>query len=240
MSGVTRFRNRTEAGELLAELLSAYAGRDDVVVLALPRGGVPVGFAVTEALNVPLDIRLVRKLGVPGQEELAMGAIASGDVCIVQSSIIDALGIPPEAIEAVAQRESREIERREKLYRADRPPVSVQGCVAILVDDGLATGSTMRAAVHALRHENPEKIVIAVPLASRQACRDLEQEVDEIVCLSTPEPFYAVGIWYEDFRQTTDDEVRDLLEKSRHPSAEHTLPDAGRHEKGRGLNHARK
>jgi putative phosphoribosyl transferase len=209
-----RFKNRSEAGELLAERLDAYAGRDDVIVLALPRGGVPVGYAVTNALQVQLDILLVRKLGVPGHEEYAMGAIASGGLRIVQPTVVENLNIPSAAIEAVIQRESLEIERRENLYREGRPALPLRERIAILVDDGLATGSTMLAAAQAVRNGNPARIVIAVPVASQQACQMLASQADEVVCLRTPEPFYAVGMWYENFAQTSDAEVKSLLEKA--------------------------
>ena len=208
------YRDRTEAGKRLAERLRNYANRADVLVLALPRGGVPVAFEIARALNAPLDIFLVRKLGVPGQEELAMGAIASGGVRIVNEDIVSYLGIPKEVIDSVAATEQRELERREKLYRGDRKMPDVRGRTVILVDDGLATGSTMRAAAMALRRQQPARIVVAVPVSARETCDEFRTEVDEIVCGATPEPFLGVGYWYEDFSQTTDDEVRRLLKLS--------------------------
>jgi putative phosphoribosyl transferase len=214
---VSRFANRTEAGELLATKLAAYANRPDVLVLALPRGGVPVAFAVAKALHAPLDVFLVRKLGVPGQEELAMGAIATGDVRVLNHEVVQYLRIPDEVINAVAARELQEIRRRERLYRDDRPSPEVHGRTVILVDDGLATGSTMRAAVAALRQQQPARIIVAVPIAAPETCEELHAEVDEIVCAVTPDPFYAVGLWYEDFSQTTDGEVRELLVRAVRP-----------------------
>ena len=207
----TQFVNRREAGEELATKLTAYVNRPDVLVLALPRGGVPVGFAVAQALHVPLDVFLVRKLGVPGHEELAMGAVASGGVRVLNSDVVELLQIPASIIDTIAGRELQEIERRERLYRARRPAVEVQGRTLILVDDGLATGATMRAAVTALRQRRPARVVVAVPTAAPETCADLRTEVDEVVCARTPEPFYAVGLWYDDFTQVSDDEVRDLL-----------------------------
>jgi len=208
------FRNRTEAGQLLARKLRRYADRPDVIVLALPRGGVPVASEVARALRAPLDVFLVRKLGVPGQEELAMGAIATGGVKVLNEDVVRALKIPQRVIDSVAAQEARELERRERLYRGDRPAPDVNGRTVILVDDGLATGSSMRAAVAALRQKNPRRIVVAVPIAAAATCREFEAEVDEIVCYQTPEPFYSVGLWYEDFSQTTDEEIRQLLERA--------------------------
>lgn len=207
------FRDRYDAGRILATKLTAYANRPDVLVLALPRGGVPVAYEVARALNAPLDVFLVRKLGVPGQEELAMGAIASGGVRVLNRETVDALGIPDRVIEAVAAREQQELARRERLYRDDRPPPDVRGRTVMLIDDGLATGATMRAAAAALRQQGPARIVIAVPLAAPSVCREFEAEVDEIVCAVTPDPFYAVGLWYQDFSPTTDEEVRELLQR---------------------------
>jgi predicted phosphoribosyltransferase len=207
----TPFRDRTEAGRLLAERLGAYAGCPDVLVLGLPRGGVPVAREVARALGAPLDVFLVRKLGVPGHEELAMGALASGGVCVLNDEAVRELRIPRRIIEAVASRELRELRRRERAYRGGRPAPDVRGRTVILVDDGLATGATMRAAVAALRRLGPARIVVAVPVAPPSTCRDLCDEADECVCIITPEPFQAVGLWYEDFSQTTDDEVRTLL-----------------------------
>jgi len=206
-----RFRNRREAGRLLAAKLPEYANRPDALVLALPRGGVPVAYEVARALGAPLDVFLVRKLGVPGQEELAMGAVASGGVRVINEPVVRALRIPPELIDAVAVREQEEIARQERLYRGDWPPPDIRGRTVLLVDDGLATGATMLAAVKALRQQQPSRIIVAVPIASRETCEQLQSEVDDIVCAMTPEPFHAVGLWYQDFSQTTDDEVRDLL-----------------------------
>ena len=208
------FRDRSEAGQFLAEKLEADAGRPDVLVLALPRGGVHVGYEVAHALHAPLDVYLVRKLGVPGHEELAMGAIASGGVRVLNRDVVGALGIPEEIIEQVAANELQELQRRERIYRGKRPPPDVQGRIVILVDDGLATGSTMRAAVAALRRQQPAKIIVAVPVGSVETCAEMRQEADEVVCASTPDPFAAVGYWYEDFSQTTDEEVHSLLERA--------------------------
>jgi predicted phosphoribosyltransferase len=208
------FRDRTEAGRALAERLAAYANRPDVIVLALPRGGVPVAYEVARALHAPLDVFLVRKLGVPGQEELAMGAVATGGVRVLNEQVVRALRIPDSVIDAVAAWELEELARRERLYRGDRPPPDVRGKTVILVDDGLATGSTMLAAVKALRQQQPARIVVAVPVAAPDTCELLREEVDDIVCAATPEPFYAVGLWYQDFSQTTDEEVRELLAQS--------------------------
>jgi putative phosphoribosyl transferase len=208
------FRDRAEAGQVLAGKLGGYDGRSDVLVLALPRGGVPVAFEVARALGAPLDVFLVRKLGVPGREELAMGAIASGGVRVVNRDVVQALRIPPEIIDAVAAREWDELRRREREYRDDRAAPDVRGRTVILIDDGLATGSTMRSAVAALRRQDPGRLVVAVPVASSSTCEEFRSEVDEVVCARTPEPFHAVGAWYEDFSQTTDDEVRDLLARA--------------------------
>jgi putative phosphoribosyl transferase len=208
------FKDRTEAGRLLARKLSAYANRPDVLVLALPRGGVPVAFEVARVLRAPLDIFLVRKLGVPGHEELAMGAIASGGVRVLNQYVVQHLRIPERAIEAIATEEQKELERRERAYRDDRPSPDIRGRSVILIDDGLATGSTMRAAVTAIRQQHPASIVVAVPIAARSTCDEFREEVDEIICAVTPEVFNAVGLWYEDFSQTTDEEVRDLLARA--------------------------
>jgi putative phosphoribosyl transferase len=208
---VERFRNRADAGRVLAGLLSQYANRDDVLVLALPRGGVPVGYVIAGALDVPLDVFLVRKLGVPGHQELAMGAIATGNVLVLNEEVIRTLGITPDLVDTVATEEQRELQRRERAYRDDRPPPNVQGRVVILVDDGLATGATMLAAATAVRSLQPSRLVVAVPVASPETCNEFRAKVDEIICAKTPEPFYAVGFWYEDFEQITDDEVRELL-----------------------------
>jgi predicted phosphoribosyltransferase len=206
-----RFRNRTDAGRRLAEKLAAYADRPDALVLALPRGGVPVGSEVAQGLGAPLDVFLVRKLGVPGHEELAMGAVATGGVRVLNDEIVHGLGISEHEIDASVSRELRELARRERLYRSDCPPPDVAGRTVILVDDGLATGATMRAAVQALRQQQPARIVVAVPTASLDTCQAMKAEADDVVCAMTPEPFFAVGYWYEDFTQTTDDEVRELL-----------------------------
>jgi predicted phosphoribosyltransferase len=212
-----RFRNRNEAGRLLAEKLTAYANRPDVLVLALPRGGVPVAYEVAGALGAPVDVFVVRKLGVPGYEELAMGAVATGGVRVLNDQIVQQLGLPEYVIDAVAAREQQELARRESVYRGGRRPADVRGRTVILVDDGLATGATMRAAVVALRQLQPARIVIAIPTASPETCEELKAEVDDIVCAITPEPFLAVGHWYEDFSQTTDREVRDLLARRQGP-----------------------
>jgi putative phosphoribosyl transferase len=218
------FRDRREAGRQLAERLSHYAGHDDVVVLALPRGGIPVAYEVARALGAPLDVFVVRKLGVPGHEELAMGAIASGDVVVLSRDLINAIGVPVEQIERVIDAERRELERRELAYRADAPPHQLDGKTAILIDDGLATGSTMLAAVAALRKLRPRRIVVAVPVAAAETCNALAYEVDEMICAATPEPFRAVGLWYRDFSQTSDDEVRELLQAAHEAPSEARAP----------------
>jgi predicted phosphoribosyltransferase len=205
------FRDRTEAGAVLAHLLRRYTDRDNVIVLALPRGGVPVGFEVATALRVPLDVFVVRKLGVPWHPELAMGAIASGGVRVLNHDVISALRISDDTIEEVAEREADELERRETAYRDGRARPEIRGKVVILVDDGLATGSTMRAAVAAVRKFAPARVVVAAPVGAADTCRELAAEADELVCAARPEPFYGVGSWYDDFGQTTDEEVRDLL-----------------------------
>ncbi|MEH2246533.1 phosphoribosyltransferase [Nostoc sp.] len=208
------FKDRRFAGQVLAKKLAAYANRPDVLVLGLPRGGVPVAFEVAKALNAPLDVLVVRKLGVPDQEELAMGAIASGGVRILNEYIISLVKISDEVIARVTVQEERELERRERLYRPNCPLRDLQGRTVILVDDGLATGATMWAAVVAVQKQQPAQIVIAVPVSAPETCQELEAEVNEIVCVSTPNPFYSVGLWYEDFPQTTDKEVGDLLAKA--------------------------
>jgi putative phosphoribosyl transferase len=213
----TLFRDRREAGRILASRLVAYANRPDVVVLALPRGGVPVAFEVAQALHAMLDLFLVRKLGVPGHEELAMGAIASGGVRVLNQEVIMMAGITSDMIEAVSRHEERELARREEAYRGNRPGIPLRDRTAILIDDGLATGSSMRAAVMALRQQKPARTIVAVPTAAADTCADLRTEVDEMVCAVTPEPFYGVGLWYEDFTQTTDQEVRELLEQAGQP-----------------------
>ena len=208
------FQDRFEAGRVLASKLTEFANRPDAVVLALPRGGVPVGLEVAKALNVPLDVFVVRKLGVPGREELAMGAIASGGISVLNEGVVQTLQIPQYMIEAVAAEEERELERREREYRDGRPPSDVRGRTVILVDDGLATGSTMRVVARALRQKQPAQIVVAVPVASTRTCSEFAAEVDKIVCAVTPEPFWAVGQSYQDFSQTSDDEVRELLRQA--------------------------
>jgi putative phosphoribosyl transferase len=212
----TLFKNRSDAGRFLATKLTHYAYQPDVLILALPRGGVPVGFEIATSLELPLDVFIVRKLGVPGYEELAMGAIATGGIRVLNEEIVQHLNIPERAIEAVAREELLELERREKLYRGNREPVEISRHRAILVDDGLATGSSMRAAVRALRQFNPASISVAVPVASKDTCDHFRNEVDEIICGRTPEPFMAVGQWYEDFTQTTDEEVSELLDRAAH------------------------
>ena len=205
------FRDRREAGRLLAAKLTAYANRPDVIVLALPRGGVPVADEVARALGAPLDVFVVRKLGVPGSEELAMGAVATGDVRVLNDQLVNRLGIPDHLIDAVAVREGQELARRERLYRGGRPPLDVRDRTVILVDDGLATGATMHAAIATLRQLHPARIVVAVPTASPETYEEMRAEVDDVICAITPEAFQAVGRWYQDFAQTTDEEVQDLL-----------------------------
>jgi putative phosphoribosyl transferase len=208
------FKDRSEAGRELAARLQHYAGHADVLVLALPRGGVPIGYEVARALHAPMDVFVVRKLGVPGHEEFAMGAVASGGVRVLNEQVVNVLGIPDYVIDAVAGWEEQELERRERTYRGNRPLPDARRKTVILVDDGLATGSTMLAAVKALRQLKPARIVVAVPVASPDTCELLKEEVDEVVCAVTPEPFYAVGLWYQDFSQTSDEEVRELLLRS--------------------------
>jgi putative phosphoribosyl transferase len=208
------FRDRREAGRQLAARLQGYAGDSNAVVLALPRGGVPVAFEVARALQAPLDVFLVRKIGVPGQEELAMGAVATGGVRVLNQGIVQAFDIPAEALDEMTARALSELAQRERLYRDDRPSPNVRGHTVMLVDDGLATGSTMRAAVAALRQQKPARIVVAVPVAAASTCDDVREQVDDLICLSTPEPFHAVGLWYEDFSQTTDAEIRELLDQA--------------------------
>lgn len=207
-----RFRDRIDAGQQLASRLMKYAGRQDVLVLGLPRGGVPVAAEVARALRAPLDVFVVRKLGVPGHAELAMGAIASGGVRVLSDALIDELGIPRAAVAQVAAREHLELERRERLYRGDRHPPVLQDRVVIVIDDGLATGATMEAAVEALRVHRPSRIVVAAPVGAPETCRRLASIADEIICVQTPAPFNAVGLWYENFAQTTDEEVTALIE----------------------------
>lgn len=208
------FENRTDAGRQLAQELSEYADRDDVVVLGLPRGGVPVAFEVAKALKAPLDVFVVRKLGLPRNSELAMGAIASGDVRVMNENVVRRSGVSDRAIERVIEQEREKLKEREEIYRGARPRVGVEGKTVLLIDDGLATGATMRAAVHALREHNPEKIVVAVPTAPPDTCAEFEEIVDEIICATTPRFFMGVGGVYRDFSQTTNQEVRDMLERA--------------------------
>ena len=224
-----RFRDRVEAGKLLGRDVAEKLGNvgrtsvrpdelkpipDDLIVLALPRGGLPVGFEVAQALDAPLDVFIVRKLGVPGHEELAMGAIASGGVRVINRDVLSYVPLPQKAIDEVAAREQQELERRERLYRGSRPPLDVRGKTVVVVDDGLATGSTMRAAVAALRKMEPRAIIVAVPVAAPQTCDEFRDEGIDMVCLRTPDPFQAVGLWYDDFSQTTDEEVHDILQRA--------------------------
>lgn len=209
-----RFHDRRDGGRVLAELLGLYADRLDVIVLALPRGGVPVGYEVALMLHAPLDVFLVRKLGVPGQEELAMGAIASGGVRELNRDVVEMLDIPESTIDQVTSVEGRELARREREYRGDRPPLDVVGRTVILVDDGLATGATMRAALVALRQEGPARVVVGVPVAPESTCEELSFIADEVVCVEVPEPFYGVGFWYDNFAPTSDAEVRELLRRA--------------------------
>jgi putative phosphoribosyl transferase len=217
-----KFRDRTHAGQELARKLEKYRDRADVLVLGLPRGGIPVAYEVAQHLRAPLDVFVVRKLGVPGHEELAMGAIATGGVRVLNQTVLVQLPIPDVLIDQVTAREGRELERREREYRDGRPAPEIRGRTIILVDDGLATGSTMRAAVAALRQQAASHIVVAVPVSAVDTCRSLAAEVDEIVCARMPQPFYAVGLWYEDFDQTSDEEVRELLARA----AAHTTEEA--------------
>lgn len=221
MVHVNRFKNRTEAGAILAQRLTSYAQRDDVIVLALPRGGVPVAFAIAQSLKVQLDILLVRKLGVPGHEEYAMGAIASGGWTVLHQDAVDTLGITTAAIEEVTRRESAELARRERLYRASRPQPKLQGRVVILVDDGLATGASMQVALQAVRAENPAQVIVAVPVSPPETLQNLRPQADDIVCILSPEAFRAVGLWYEHFDQTSDEEVIELLAQAEHSHAVH-------------------
>jgi predicted phosphoribosyltransferase len=206
------FADRAEAGRMLGEALSVYAGRTDVLVLALPRGGVPVAYEIARMLAVPLDVWLVRKLGAPGQEELAMGAMAGTDTLVFNQEIIKLLNIDEASIDAAITRERAELERRNKLYRRGMPAPDIQGKTIILVDDGLATGATMRAAIVSLRDAGAARIIVAVPVGTTSACRKIRQEADDFVCLYTPEPFFGVGQWYDNFMQTADEEVLALLE----------------------------
>jgi putative phosphoribosyl transferase len=213
---VAIFQNRMDAGRLLARKLTAYANRPDVLVLGLPRGGVPVAFEVAKALNLPLDVFVVRKLGLPGQEELAMGAIATGGVRVLNDEVVKAWRIPDKIVEEVTKEETEELERRELLYRSDRPALDVGGHTVILVDDGIATGMTMFAAIAALQQQGPERIIVAVPVAAPETCAELREKVTEVVCLMMPSELYAISLWYKDFSQTSNEEVRDLLKQSLH------------------------
>jgi predicted phosphoribosyltransferase len=208
------FTDRTDAGRQLAESLAAYTGDPSAIVLALPRGGVPVGYEIARRLNAPLDVYIVRKLGVPGHEELAMGALASDGTCVVDEELIESLGVNANALEAVVRREIDELRRREVAYRDARPEPDIRGKTAIVVDDGLATGATMRAAATALRQRDPAAIVAAVPVAAPRTCANLQRVVDRVVCAYTPEPFHAVGLYYANFEQTSDEEVRRLLARA--------------------------
>jgi putative phosphoribosyl transferase len=210
-----RFKDRNEAGRLLAEQLSQFADQPDVVVLALPRGGVPVAYEVAKALNVPLDVFIVRKLGVPGHEELALGSIASGGTIFINEPFVKTLGLPQESLDSLIRREEAELRRREHLYRGNRPPLELSNKTAIVVDDGLATGSTMRAAVTAIRKLDPDRVIVAVPVCAPQTREEIESDVDAwCICVRSPEPFYAVGLWYADFEQTSDEEVQELLARA--------------------------
>ena len=212
----TRFHDRKEAGKLLAAKLTAYANRQDAIVLALPRGGVPVGFEIAQALHISLDVIVVRKLGVPGQEELTIGAIATGGIRILNNDVVQFLDIPNELIEKVAANEQQELERRELLYRGELPACDISGRTVILVDDGIAIGATMHAAVAAIKQNQPSRVIIAVPTAAPSTCDEFTEEVDELVCIIRPEPFIAVSYWYRQFSQTSDEEVRHLLEQANH------------------------
>lgn len=207
-------QNRAEAGQLLAAKLVSCANRSDVLVLALPRGGVPVAFEIAQKLNLPLDVCLVRKLGVPGQEELAMGAIATGGVRAINEDIVKSLHLSPEAIARVAEREKRELARRERAYRGERPPPTIHDRTIILVDDGIATGATIKAAIATLRQQHPKGIIVAVPVAPPAACQELPVEADRVVCLLEPESLHSISLWYENFSQTTDEEVCTLLARA--------------------------
>jgi putative phosphoribosyl transferase len=213
------YRDRVEAGQTLAKKLRAYADRADVLVLGLARGGIPVAYEVASALNASLDVFLVRKLGVPGQQELAMGAIASGGVRVLNDDIVRHLNLGADDIDRVASLEAQELARREREYRGDRPPTQIAGHTVILIDDGLATGATMRAAAQAVQAQHPARLIVAVPVAASETCEQFRSLVDEVVCASTPEPFHAVGLWYEDFSQTSDEEVRSLLARRPQPQS---------------------
>jgi len=208
------FTDRRDAGRKLAKKLAAYANRSDVLVLALPRGGVPVAYEVALALHAPLDIFIVRKLGLPGHEELAMGAIATGGALVINQDVVRNFNVPQGLIEAVAKKELKELERRERVFRGDRPVCEIGGKTVILIDDGLATGASMHAAILGIRSKQPARIVAAVPTAALETCEAFKQKVDEMICAMTPEPFYGVSRWYEDFSQTSDEEVQSLLEEA--------------------------
>jgi putative phosphoribosyl transferase len=219
------FRDREEAGRKLAEQLHVYANRKDVIVLGIPRGGVPVAFEVAKALHAPLDIFLSRKLGVPGQEELAFGAIATGGTRVLDREIIEAAGISEKQIGQITAKVEKELERRANLYRGARPSLKVEGLTVLLVDDGIATGSSMRAAIDALRQMKPARLVVAAPVAPLSTCNRLKREVDELVCVHTPEEFYAIGQFYEDFSQTADEEVAELLRRAAEPALQNVVQD---------------
>lgn len=207
-----KFTDRREAGRSLARKLASFAGRSDVIVLALPRGGVPVAFEVAKRLDLPLDVLVVRKLGAPGHEEFALGSIASGGTTYIDDASVSAFHVPERVLDEIIEREKIELERRERLYRGSRPPIDVRGKIAIIVDDGLATGSTMRAAIEAIRKLSPKEVIVAVPVCSPVTCNEIQNEADAwCVCVYALEPFFAVGLWYEDFQQTTDEEVERLL-----------------------------
>lgn len=225
--GDLRFRDRVEAGERLAAKLSAYANRPDVLVLGLPRGGVPVAFEVARALNAPLDILIVRKLGVPGEEELAMGAIASGGVRVLNRDVVRMLALSDATIDAVSAKEQRELTRRERLYRGERTMPELRGRTVILVDDGIATGATMRAAIQAVRQQGPAHVVVAVPVAAHSTCDDLRNEGNDVVCVRETDALYAIGLWYDDFPQIMDGEIRDLLDRAWHLRAPAKRPESG-------------
>lgn len=210
-----RFKDRREAGVMLAEKLRSYAGRSDAIVLALPRGGVPVAYEVASALSLPLDVFVVRKIGAPGHEEFALGSIASGGVCLIDRTSVRALGVPETVLDQILEREQHELDRRERLYRGTERPLDLREKTVIIVDDGLATGLTMRAAVSAVRKHAPKEIVVAVPVCAPLSCDEVERETDAwCICVQSPEPFYAVGMWYDNFEQTSDEEVQELLERA--------------------------
>ncbi len=219
------FKDRIEAGYILAERLRRYANRSDTLVLGLARGGMPVAFEVARTLNVPLDVFIVRKLGVPGQEELAMGAIASGQVTFFNKDIMELLNISAESLQAVIAKETKELQRREEAYRGQQPPLDVHDRIVILIDDGLATGASMRAAIAALSKQRTSRLVVAVPVGAPQTCDEISSIVDELICTTTPEPFYGVGRWYENFPQTTDEEVRHLLQTAQRLQSHGGNPD---------------